>query len=1164
MSKEPLSRTNRAIREKTEELLTRSRKEPGLVLKEMTEHLHELHLHQTRLEMENEELREVKREIEESRARFADLYDRAPVGYLSLDSQGLIFELNAFAAKLLEEEKESLVRKPLSLSLHAGFQDLFQLHLQTVLQSAAVHTCELLMKKGDGAIFNAQLESIAAWEDGEAVVRSVMTDISGRKRSEQEMKEGLELLREVIEGTSDAIYVKDSRGRYVLFNGAAEKATGLKAAEVIGKDDASLFPAEEARRTTEADRAVMADGKTATREETVITPGGERTYLSSRGPIRDGKGSVKGLFRIARDITGLKRTQKALVDSEKRLGAALRDMEKLNRDLQHRVEELDAVFNTAPMGIAISYDQQCLHIKGNPALAAMLGLGPEDNLSKTAPVGQRPHNFREMREGRELSPRELPMQLAAAKGINTTNAEMDLVRDDGRLVKLLVSAAPLLNEHVKPRGAVGTFLDISELKKTQENLVRAHRKITTILESITDAFVSFDRQWRFTYVNDTACQLLTRPREELLGKMALDAFPETFRRRFHTDLEQAVHNNTPVHFEDFFPLQNAWYECHCYPSHDGLSVYFRDITERKRAEEARKQYVAKLDTLLDVSRNVLSAVSFDDMLHRAADGAKALTGATLALSGLDDAQRYSPPGPAVSEAAWWMQGELFAPEPTVDSGAGENLSMPPVDGRRDHPAWRMVLEGRGEATGRPGMEQRTGTFEESTAAKAPVVGEFTLDDEAVLSRLAAVAALGLRHVEARNEVERLAEERTRELRKAYETLKLEMERRKKAEQQLRQSQKMEALGTMAAGIGHDFNNVLAAVIGFTELTYEGLPSESPDRHRLERVLEAGMRGRQLVNQMLTFSSQAEQQKRPLLVSNAVKEVMKLLRPSIPTTIDIKVSLRREPGPIIGDPIQIGQVVVNLCNNAAYAMKEKGGSLDVELDEFNAQGAGPADFKPGTYVRLTIRDAGTGISSEHLDKVFDPFFTTKNEEGAGLGLSVVHGIVEQTGGYITVASEPGSGTVFDVYFPITDESGQEEPAADDIIPTGHERVLFIDDEKPLCELGREMLERLGYRVTTETSSIAALKLFIADPGRFDVVVTDQTMPNLTGIELARQFIALRRDIPVVLLTGFSHLVDADAAKTAGIREFLLKPLTKREMARTVRKVLDEPRGISNRP
>lgn len=379
----------------------------------------------------------------------------------------------------------------------------------------------------------------------------------------------------------------------------------------------------------------------------------------------------------------------------------------------------------------------------------------------------------------------------------------------------------------------------------------------------------------------------------------------------------------------------------------------------------------------------------------------------------------------------------------------------------------------------------------------------------------------------------------------------------KLEGQLRQAQKMEALGILTGGIAHDFNNILAAVIGFTELAKDNLPEGGRDEHHLQRVLQAGLRGRDLIKQMLTFSRKTEQERKALRLSSVIRETVKLLRASIPTTVSINVDVRSEPGLIIGDPVQIEQVLMNLCTNAAYAMRERGGVLDVELFDFSVSTSGRSDgMKPGPYMKLVVRDTGVGIPPDIIDKIFDPFFTTKKlGEGTGLGLSVVHGIVRQHDGYITAESEPGKGSTFSVYFPKVAEERPREAVSNEAVPAGHERVLLIDDEVALMEIGERLLEKLGYKVTAKNSSVEALALFTADPSRFDVVVTDQTMPEITGLELARACIALRPDIPIILATGFSHTVDADAAQTAGIRAFVMKPLTKGELARTVRKVLD---------
>lgn len=395
-----------------------------------------------------------------------------------------------------------------------------------------------------------------------------------------------------------------------------------------------------------------------------------------------------------------------------------------------------------------------------------------------------------------------------------------------------------------------------------------------------------------------------------------------------------------------------------------------------------------------------------------------------------------------------------------------------------------------------------------------------------------------------------------ELRQAYDKLSDETRQREQVELQLRQTQKMEALGTLTGGIAHDFNNILAAIIGFTEMAAEDVPKESLTARSLQRVLQAGIRARDLIKQMLTFSRRTETEKKPLQLKNLVKETITLIRASIPTTISIRVNLAGDSALVSADPTQIQQVVMNLCTNAAHAIGAHGGVLHVELHECVPSPGEVPGMKPGPYVKLVVRDTGAGIAPEHIDRIFDPFFTTKKAgEGTGLGLSVVHGIVHQHGGHITVQSEPGKGTLFSVYFPKIVEEPSGMGPSDETVPRGQERILFVDDEEMLVEMGKGLLERLGYDVVSTTSPHDALSIFSNDPGRFDLVVTDQTMPDMTGVELSQKLLGLRPDIPIILCTGFSHLVDAEAAQKAGVKGFVMKPLSKQEIAQAIRKVLE---------
>ncbi len=412
---------------------------------------------------------------------------------------------------------------------------------------------------------------------------------------------------------------------------------------------------------------------------------------------------------------------------------------------------------------------------------------------------------------------------------------------------------------------------------------------------------------------------------------------------------------------------------------------------------------------------------------------------------------------------------------------------------------------------------------------------------------------------------------------------IDITERKKSEQdkaglerQLQQSQRLEAMGTLAGGIAHDFNNILSAIFGYTDLIRYEVPANDGVQQKLNEVLKAGERAKDLVRQILTFSRQTEQERRPLQIHLLVKEALKLLRASIPATIEIRQDVR-DCGLVLADPTQIHQVIMNLCTNAYHAMRDKGGVLAVSLTpvEISAEDNKASSFSllPGKYVKLSVSDTGCGIERAVLDRIFDPYFTTKKkEEGTGLGLAVVHGIVKANGGHITVYSEIGVGTTFNVYLPHVDtgESGQKREGLEgrshtiEELPRGSEKVLLVDDEEPIVDVGRQMLESLGYRVEAFTSSPAAFQAFQDDPDGFDLVITDMTMPSMTGIEMVRKVLALRPGLPIVLCTGFSELMDSERSKMLGVSEFAMKPLVKSEMARIVRRALDRKPDSSGGP
>ncbi|RJP83346.1 MAG: response regulator [Desulfobacteraceae bacterium] len=384
--------------------------------------------------------------------------------------------------------------------------------------------------------------------------------------------------------------------------------------------------------------------------------------------------------------------------------------------------------------------------------------------------------------------------------------------------------------------------------------------------------------------------------------------------------------------------------------------------------------------------------------------------------------------------------------------------------------------------------------------------------------------------------------------------------KQRLETQLRQAQKMESIGTLAGGIAHDFNNILSSVIGYAELTLVDLSEgKNASRQNIQAILKAGERARDLVGQILTFSRQTEQVNIPIKIHMIVHEALRLLRSSIPTTIEIITNIQKCK-PILADPTQIHQVIMNLCTNAYHAMQRNGGTLTVNLSpiEIQAQDAGKiTGIPPGSYAKLEVTDTGIGMNRSTIERIFDPYFTTKEKgKGTGLGLSVVHGIVNNHNGAITVESQIGQGSTFSVFFPVVDDTEIQITATKKKLPAGTEHILLVDDEKEIVLIEQQMLERLGYKVTTRTGSVEALHVFQTHPSEFDMVITDMTMPNMTGDQLAHEIIKIRPDIPIVLCTGFSENMNDEKAKSLGIHKFVFKPVSMEEIANTIRDVLDQ--------
>ncbi len=377
------------------------------------------------------------------------------------------------------------------------------------------------------------------------------------------------------------------------------------------------------------------------------------------------------------------------------------------------------------------------------------------------------------------------------------------------------------------------------------------------------------------------------------------------------------------------------------------------------------------------------------------------------------------------------------------------------------------------------------------------------------------------------------------------------------EGQLRQAHKMEAIGTLAGGIAHDFNNILSAVIGYSELAMLDADPKSEISHNISEVIKAAKRAADLVAQILTFSRRTEQERKPLLLAPVIKEALKLLRGTLPSTIDIQQNISRKCEPVLADPTQMHQIIMNLCTNAYHAMREQGGTLDIRLDSIDLQKekeAGQLILPPGKYAHLSISDTGYGIPENILEHIFEPYFTTKKGgDGTGLGLATVHGIVKLHDGAITVYSEEGEGTTFNIFLPVCEpeeNTNQDEKSATPLPQGNGELVMVVDDEEAIVQMVEIALSHIGYEIDAYTSSVKALEAFETNPDNFACIITDQTMPNLTGVNLSKRILKISPQCPIILCSGFSETINSEKAKDIGIFQYIMKPTTSRVLAEAV--------------
>ena len=638
---------------------------------------------------------------------------------------------------------------------------------------------------------------------------------------------------------------------------------------------------------------------------------------------------------------------------------------------------------------------------------------------------------------------------------------------------------------------VGIVEDVTEKKQAEELLQKSEKKYRTLLETTSEGFWLLNPERKTIEVNEALCKMLGYSQDEMLGKTPLDFVDDENRKIF---IKQTSKISTSSHrsYEIALKKKNG----------ENLHTYFNATTIRDESGEIQGSFA--LTTDITERKWAEEALRESEEKYRsimeAMNDAAYICSSDFRIEYMNPAMTKKLDRDATGESCHKTIHGLDEKCPCCSHGEvmqGEyvkNEIVSPKDGKNYHISNSPIFHTDGSIS-------KLSIFRNITEVK-------------------------------------------------------------KMQEQLQQAQKMESIGTLAGGIAHDFNNILMSIIGYGEIMdLFDIAEDNPIRSSLDQILKAAYRAKDLVQHILTFSRQTEQETKPLLLSAIVKEALKFLKASLPSTIEIHQNIEKETGPILADATQVHQVVMNLCTNAAQAMGENQGVLEVTLDELSLNQDDTSQFpdlKPGTYLKLTVSDTGNGMDTEVMARIFDPFFTTKKHgEGTGIGLSVVHGIVNSHDGAITVESEPGAGSTFRVFLPLLKQD-PVKTQTEIILPPltkGNESILLVDDEKSIVNLGVQALGNLGYKITGKTSSKEALKFFQSQPGRFNLVITDLTMPDMTGVELTKKLLQIRPDIPIILCTGYSDKITPEKAEAMGIREFIIKPFGPRDLAESVRRVLD---------
>ena len=983
-----------------------------------------------------------------------------------------------------------------------------------------IHEYRFLHKDGSYMWMRDELRLVKDAQGNPTEIVGFWIDITERRQAEEALHESEERLRRVVENMPVLMNALDEDANIISWNRESERVTGYKAEEVIGNPHAIeiLYPDEVYRKQMISELNNL--GFDFRDKEYTLTckDGTKKTIswsnISSKYPVPGWH-----TWAIGVDVTEHKRI-------ETNLKSALEEtrLSKKEKSALLKVSQMIPLSRTFAEAARMIFDTCKKFIGASSGYVALLSEDGEENEVLFLEAGGLPCNVdpdlpMPIRGLREVAYRtkEVVYDNQFAKSqwqkymppghVQLDNVLFAPLNIKGQAVGLIGIANKLGGFTEEDANIAKSFSDLASVALTyaqyQGELRESEEKYRSMMEAMRDPAYICSPNYYIEYMNPA---MINRIGYDATGEFCFNAL-HNMEKKCKWCMHDRIYEGKTFEQEIKSPKDNNFYHVahspivHLDGSISKMAVY-RDITDIKSAEE---RIVQSEKRFRDLFESITDLIYTQDLEGRFTSANPAM----VKLLGYDMDEFIG------HKAADFMEPEL---RPHFDSEYLEKL-------------------------------KNQGHYE-------GVTKYFKKDDSKIYIEYRGIL---VKPDDGDPYVSGIGRDVTEKVLYEREVAKLQ--------KRLSQAQKMESLGTLAGGIAHDFNNILFPVIGYTEMMIEDLPEESPIQESLKGILAGGKRAKDLVKQILAFSRQSDQEIRPLRVQLVIKEVLKLIRSTLPSTIGISQYIRNDCRMVMADYTQIHQIAMNLVTNAYHAMEDTGGTLKVNLEEVELEDEEikELDMIPGPYVCLTVADTGMGMPQDVMDRIFDPYFTTKADgKGTGLGLAVAHGIVKSHGGHISVDSTSGVGTGFKVFLPVIQtEAVTKEIEKNLPIQGGTERVLLVDDEREIVTMERLILERMGYQVTVRTSSVEALEVFKSDPEAFDLVITDLTMPNMIGTQLAKEIMTIRPNMPVILCTGFSEKISEEKASKIGFKGFLLKPIVKSDLSEKIRKVLDkDDKGDTN--